>query len=149
MAYLCHADRRGRRGKDALRRARRRPVTTMCLAARGLLGAACASLPPPDPSSAEPRRFGLEHDAFAFANLVRARRPGWNDEFANYCLVMAQAASQFYRFARFTPDRPAVSLAEYARRTRRPGPPSIEEPRGRDARARRGRSARPLACPSV
>ena len=52
-------------------------------------------------------RFDLEHDAFAFANLVRAERPGWNDAFANYCLVIARAASQFYRFARFAPDRPA------------------------------------------
>jgi hypothetical protein len=91
----------------------------MCIgAALGLLVAACASVPPADPSSAGPRRFEIERDAFAFPNLVRAQRPGWNDEFANYCLVMARGAGQFYRVARFAPDRPAVSPAEYDRLVR-------------------------------
>jgi hypothetical protein len=91
----------------------------MCVgAALGLLAAACASLPPPAPSNAGPGRFEIERDAFAFPNLVRAQRPGWNDEFANYCLVMARAAGQFYRFAQFAPDRPAVSPAEYDRLVR-------------------------------
>ena len=133
MAYLCHADRRGRRGKDAPPRARRRPATVMCVGAGlGLLAAACAGLPRPDPSGAAPARFELEHDAFAFANLVRAERPGWNDAFANYCLVLARAAAQFYRFARFVPDRPAVSPAEYERLVRvvlgrPPWAPSVAE----------------------
>jgi hypothetical protein len=87
-------------------------------AALGLLAAACASLPPASPSGAGRSRFEIERDAFAFPNLVRAQRPGWNDEFANYCLVMARGASQFYRFARFAPDRPAASLAEYDRLVR-------------------------------
>jgi hypothetical protein len=49
---------------------------------------------------------------------VRAERPGWNDAFANYCLVIARAASQFYRFARFAPDRPPASPEEYERLVR-------------------------------
>jgi hypothetical protein len=118
MAYVCHAGGRGRRRKAAPWRDRQRPATAVCVgAALGLL-VACASLPPPDPEGAGPRRFELERDAFAFPNLVRAQRPGWNDEFANYCLIMARAASQFYRFARFAPDRPAVSSAEYDRLVR-------------------------------
>jgi len=44
--------------------------------------------------------------------LSRAERPGWNDAFANYCLVLARAASQFYRFARFAPDQGAVVAAD-------------------------------------
>lgn len=119
MVDLCHADGRGRRWEDAPRRDRRRPATAMCVgAALGLLASACASLPPPEPSSVRRGGFELERDAFAFSNLVRAQRPGWNDDFANYCLVMARAASQFYRFARFAPDRPAVSPAEYDRLVR-------------------------------
>jgi hypothetical protein len=62
--------------------------------------------------------FELDRDAFAFANLVRAERPGWNDGFANHCLVLARAASQFHRFARFAPDRPAASPEEYDRLVR-------------------------------
>jgi hypothetical protein len=118
MADLCHAGRRGRRWRDALQRDGRRLATAACAgAALGLLLASCASLPSTTPSGAE-RPFELEHDAFAFANLVRAQRPGWNDGFANYCLIMARAASQFYRFARFVPDRPVTSATEYERLVR-------------------------------
>ncbi|HSE96536.1 MAG TPA: hypothetical protein VLD61_11645, partial [Methylomirabilota bacterium] len=62
--------------------------------------------------------FAVGRDTFAFANLVRAERPGLNDAFANYCLIMARAAGQFYRFARFDPQAPAVSSGEYTRLTR-------------------------------
>jgi hypothetical protein len=118
MADLCHAGRRGRRWKDALQRDGRRLATAACAgAALGLLLASCASLPSTAPSSAE-RPFELEHDAFAFPNLVRAQRPGWNDAFANYCLIMARGAGQFYRFARFMPDRPVVTKTEYERLVR-------------------------------
>jgi hypothetical protein len=65
-----------------------------------------------------PGEFQLERDSFAFANLVRAQRPGWNDHFANYCLVMARAAGQFHQFARFAADRPPVTSAEYDRLVR-------------------------------
>jgi hypothetical protein len=94
-------------------------VAAVCVgAALGLLAAACASLPPPEPGGAGAARFALERDAFAFPNLVRAERPGRNDGFANYCLVMARAAGQFYRFARFDPARPAVPRPEYERLVR-------------------------------
>jgi hypothetical protein len=117
MAYLCHADRRGRRWKRARRREGGRLAIAVCGgAALALLVAACASVPPP--SDADGRRFDLEHDVFAFPNLVRAERPGWNDDFANYCLIMARSAGQFYRFARFAPDRSAVTPAEYERLVR-------------------------------
>jgi hypothetical protein len=101
----------------------------------GLLGTACATAPPAGAPSAARGRFELRHDSFAFANLVRAERPGWNDEFANYCLLIARGASQFYRFARFASDRPAVSPAEYDRLVRlvlgRPpwAPPAAETER--------------------
>lgn len=39
-------------------------------------------------------------------------------EFANYCIIMVRAAGQFFRFARFAPDRPPVSDAEYDRLVR-------------------------------
>jgi hypothetical protein len=111
MAYLGHADERGGRRPDLRRR---RPVRLGAVAA-GLVLAACASAPPPGPDAAATGDFRFERDAFDFANLVRAQRPGWNDGFANYCLVMARGAAQFHRFARFAPDRPAASPAEYDR----------------------------------
>ena len=119
MAYPCRADGRGRPGQDARRRRRRRPVTALGVAtALGLLATGCASIPSAGAPVATRSHFELEHDAFAFANLVRAERPGKNDAFANYCLLLARAAGQFYRFARFVPDRPAVSPEEYARLVR-------------------------------
>src|SRR5437867_6828597 len=84
-----HGRGRGRgdaRDPDAGRRLRRRssllPTTLL-----GLLLTACAPAPlarvaddPPGP------RFDVGRDTFAFPNLVRAERPGWNDAFANYCI---------------------------------------------------------------
>ncbi|MGH7359423.1 MAG: hypothetical protein ACREJR_11480, partial [Candidatus Rokuibacteriota bacterium] len=87
-------------------------------AAVGLFLAACATAPSPGPDPAATGDFRFERDAFAFPNLVRAQRPGWNDGFANYCLVMARGAAQFHRFARFAPDRPPASAAEYDRLVR-------------------------------
>jgi hypothetical protein len=57
-------------------------------------------------------------DTFAFANLVRAHRPGLNDGFANYCLLMARAATQFFRAARFDPAGPTLAPEDYAARVR-------------------------------
>jgi hypothetical protein len=113
MAYLRRASTRGR---DALRSRRRRPVTALGIVATvGLLATACAGVPPAGAPVTGRGAFDLEHDTFAFANLVRAERPGWNDAFANYCLLIARGASQFYRFARFAPDQPAASRDEYDR----------------------------------
>ena len=119
MTHLCRADGRGRPYRDALRCRRRRPVTALgVVTALGLLTTACAGAPPATTPVATRGRFDLERDAFAFANLVRAERPGWNDAFANYCLVIARAASQFYRFARFADERPPASPDEYERLVR-------------------------------
>jgi hypothetical protein len=87
-------------------------------AALGLLATGCATAPPIDAPVGGWNRFELDRDAFAFANLVRAERPGRNDAFANYCLVLARGASQFYRFARFAPDRPPGTPEEYDRLVR-------------------------------
>ena len=87
----------------------------------GLLLSACAATPAPDLSGAarEPRAAGfvLERDAFAFPNLVRAEWPDRPVGFANYCIIMARGATQFFRFAHFAPDRPPVADAEYTRLT--------------------------------
>src|SRR5262249_8389315 len=50
-------------------------------------------------------------------NLVRAESPDRPVGFANYCIIMARGATQFFRFARFAPDLPPVSDAEYTRLT--------------------------------
>src|SRR5262245_5345659 len=116
MVHWGHAARSGRRWGVALGRS---PMSSMCTRALlGLLATACATLPPPDPSRTGRGEFELTPDTFAFANLVRAERPGRNDDFANYCLVMVRAANQFYRFARFAPDRPVGSPEEYDRLVR-------------------------------
>lgn len=65
------------------------------------------------PASVSPARFDLQRDAFAFANLVRAQNPGRPGLFANYCIVMTRAANQFFRFARFAPERPSLSADGY------------------------------------
>jgi hypothetical protein len=62
--------------------------------------------------------FEVGRDTFAFPNLVRAQHPGRKDAFANYCIVMARAASQFFRFVRFEPAAPPVPPEEYTRLTR-------------------------------
>jgi hypothetical protein len=107
MAHLDRADEPGWRPKRARR------YRAWVSAALGLLLAACVSAPGRGSESAVASEFRFDRDSFAFANLVRAQRPGWNDGFANYCLVMSRGASQFHRFARFAPDRPAVSTADY------------------------------------
>lgn len=75
--------------------------------------------------------FDVQHDTFAFANET-----AWNYEidpegtlhigrraepakYAHRCFVMARAVLQFRQFARFAPERPRVSPAEYARLIRK------------------------------
>jgi hypothetical protein len=119
MTGLGRAGERVRPDGDPLWRRRRNPMAALrTVTACGLLAAACAGAPSAGPAAAMRSRFDLERDAFAFANLVRAERPGWNDGFANYCLVLARSASQFYRFARFEPGEAAPSEAAYARLVR-------------------------------
>jgi hypothetical protein len=84
-----------------------------------LLLPACAGGSPPSPRALDqgprPGAFALERDTFAFPNLVRALSPDRSVDFANYCIIMVRAAGQFHRFARFAPDLPRVSDAEYDR----------------------------------
>src|ERR1700730_12798692 len=52
-------------------------------------------------------------DTFAFRNESRPKNAGKPDLYANYCFVMARAIPQFHHFARFVPEAPRVSSAEY------------------------------------
>jgi hypothetical protein len=65
-----------------------------------------------------PGAFEVGRDTFAFPNQIRAEHPERAVDFGNYCIIMARAASQFFRFARFAPDAPPVSDAEYTRLAR-------------------------------
>jgi len=56
-------------------------------------------------------RFGV--DTFAFPNESRTKNGGKPDLYANYCFVMARAITQFHHFARFAPEAPRVTSAEY------------------------------------
>ena len=109
MADLCRAP-GGGRGRGGLG-----PLLGLTAL---LFGSACAMVGSPRAEAPPPARFEPQRDTFAFPNLVRAERPGWNDGFANYCLVMSRAAGQFFRFARFEPTAPPVPSDEYTRLTR-------------------------------
>src|SRR5262249_47022853 len=77
-----------------------------------LLLASCAGRLAP-PAAAIPDRptaaFEVGRDTFAFPNLVRAEHPERTVDFANYCIIMARAANQFFRFARFDPAAPPAT----------------------------------------
>src|SRR3989442_13075451 len=62
-------------------------------------------------------RFGV--DTFAFPNESRTKNSGKPDLYANYCFVMARAITQFHHFARFAPEAPRVTSAEYTELVRR------------------------------
>ena len=107
-------------GRTALRRVRTVPGD------RGVRGG--GHQPPRRPAQAVRLRrpASVESPATSSSSATPSRSrtwyapsvPGWNDGFANYCLVMARAAAQFHRFARFAPDRPAVTPADYDRLVR-------------------------------
>jgi hypothetical protein len=84
-----------------------------------LLLPACASAPPIERPAARAAQaeFAVGRDTFAFPNLVRANTPGRPHDFANYCIIMARGASQFFRFARFAPDESPRPDADYTRLT--------------------------------
>jgi hypothetical protein len=120
---MLHPPRGGRLDPGRpIRRRSGRPRGRVGLAAAGCLAvlvSGCAATPGgPRPAAPAGPLFAVGRDTFAFANLVRAERPGLNDAFANYCLIMARAAGQFYRFARFDPRAPVVPAEEYTRLTR-------------------------------
>ena len=92
-------------------------LLVLLFVAAGVLSA-CAATPVREGGGEPLARFDPGHDTFAFPNLVRAERPGLNDGFANYCLIMVRGASQFFRFARFDPAAPVLAPAEYTRLAR-------------------------------
>jgi len=91
----------------------------LLLGAALLLGA-CATgpllAPDFDGSAGEGARtpdFAFAGDTFAFPNLIRARHPGVDDLYANYCFVLARGLRQFSQFARFDPGLPKLDHAGY------------------------------------
>lgn len=91
-----------------------------------LLLSACATAPLLAPafdgSAAEGARrpeFAFASDTFAFPNLIRARHPGADDLYANYCFVLARGLRQFSQFARFDPALPKLDRAGYRELVRR------------------------------
>jgi hypothetical protein len=74
------------------------------------------------------RSFDFQQDTFAFINQTvwtykdgkRVQTPESRstneDRYVHHCFVMARATIQFWRFARFDPNSPAVSDAELERR---------------------------------
>ena len=87
-----------------------------------LLATACATTTPAPAvarASAGPPSFRFGADVFAFRNEIRARRPDAPDDlYANYCFVLARGLRQFFQNARFDPEAPRLSPAEYAARVR-------------------------------
>jgi hypothetical protein len=100
-----------------MRRVMARAPVALVVPLVGLLAAACSPAPlaPRATRPEPPPAFRLGRDTFAFANLVRAERPGERVPFANYCLVMVRAATQVHRFARFDPGRPPPGDLELGR----------------------------------
>jgi hypothetical protein len=68
------------------------------------------------PSAGPVLGFGTE--TFAFRNDSRIHHRGKPDIYCNRCFLMARAVVQFQRFARFDPEGPRLSSADYAARVR-------------------------------
>jgi hypothetical protein len=69
------------------------------------------------------RRFRFSNDtALAYgideAGELQINRREEKAEFAHRCFVLARGVMQFHKFARFAPEQPRVSRAEYRRRVR-------------------------------
>src|SRR5687768_12197762 len=93
----------------------------------GLLLAGCATSPPSAPGS---RHFIFEQDTFAYANELvweyrfddngkwtyRSREP--KPDYTHRCFVVARAAKQFFRNARFDPALPKADSATCRTRIR-------------------------------
>lgn len=62
--------------------------------------------------------FSFAADTFAFRNEIRARNPGVEGLYANYCFVLARGIRQFHQFARFDPAAPRLDPAAYERLVR-------------------------------
>ena len=97
-----------------------------------LTSAGCSSTRPATSTPTSKRGFDFARDTFAFPNetyWVYRPEPGTDrmmhenrvppPEYAHRCFVVARSAKQFHLHARFVPDAPLVSDAEYRRRIRR------------------------------
>jgi hypothetical protein len=96
-------------------------MTRCAVLVLALVTAACAHAPvrpSARPAAARVPAFSFADDVFAFANEIRARHPGAEDLYANYCFVLARAMRQFHQFARFDPGAARVDAREYTRRVR-------------------------------
>jgi hypothetical protein len=84
------------------------------------LASGCATAPAAPPvASAGPAAFDFGADTFAFRNEIRERHPGHDGAlYANYCFVLARGVRQFYQAARFDPEAPRLSHAQYVERVR-------------------------------
>ena len=85
-----------------------------------LLATACATAPTaPTATAGGPASFAFGPDTFAFRNEIRERHPDYDGElYANYCFVLARGLRQFFNAARFDPESPRVSHADYVARVR-------------------------------
>jgi hypothetical protein len=96
------------------RRGRLAACCLLVLAPAGLL--ACADGPPLDLALRQPAPhplFRFAEDTFAFPNESRSLNRGKKDLYANYCFVLTRGVVQFFKFARFAPDRPRLSAEAY------------------------------------
>lgn len=85
-----------------------------------LLATACTTAPrAPLPAAAGPAEFVFGPDTFAFRNEIRERHPDAPPGiYANYCFVLAKGVRQFFQNARFDPEAPRLSHADYVSRVR-------------------------------
>ena len=89
----------------------------MLLTAVLLLASGCTTTGvAPTVAAAGPASFAFGPDTFAFRNEIRARHPDESDMYFNYCFVLARGLRQFFQYARFDPEAPRVSHAEYVAR---------------------------------
>jgi hypothetical protein len=74
---------------------------------------ACSIHPVLQPANDRPFRF--ERDSLAFENMLSAARHGkeGEDDYTLHCFVMTRSARQFFQFARFDGDEPALDDEGY------------------------------------
>lgn len=89
-------------------------VTVLLAALLGYLAAGCASTASRQYGNSQPD-FRHGRDTFAFENEVLALMPDKKDIYALHCFVMSCSANRFWKFARFDPEAPKLTDAEYAR----------------------------------
>ena len=92
---------------------------SVLLAAVVVLASACTTARAvPAAASGGPSWFAFGPDTFAFRNEIRVRHPDESGMYANYCFVLARGIRQFFQHARFDPEAPRLSHAEYVARVK-------------------------------